>query len=559
MTKLIQYGLLPLLVFVAMGLGAPAMLAQDDEPGLGDTYEPDPNADITVDFVQKDIHTVMHYIALRSGLQIIVEGEVDVRLTVMFRKVNPKEAIQSICKANKLDYIEDGSVIIIKKRPQTSQLANVVKGEQADRFNVNFESHSLVAAIMEVASVTGAQVFIPALPPQTSKLPDGSPTGDEEGNPEAEKKIETYVTQIQERQISMFMREAKRGNILERLAELGGLNLNRVALSESGEELVEGFQFSYKPLATYDAESGGVKPDDPILPGEWTIPGADMTKVKTEVVELLSTRGKLVVDDVTDYIRVFDTEPYLARVALYLDSLQKKMEVYLSSSETGADNLVVREFRMIREANEGTLLSSLAAVLSEDGRIINNPDRNSLVVYERESRMKDIVRIMAALDAQPEQVLITAKLIEVSLDEYMGYGLELFTSHSADNLNNGRFTGSSQDTASGTAGGLFGQPTGFDPFFATFSNPRIDVRLELLANEGRVETLSQPTQMVSNREQARIEVGQEIPYLESSGSTGGSTTASVSFKEVSIVMDVTPTVLENGLIRLDVTVTVREV
>ncbi|MCA8918392.1 MAG: type II and III secretion system protein, partial [Planctomycetes bacterium] len=170
----------------------------------------------------------------------------------------------------------------------------------------------------------------------------------------------------------------------------------------------------------------------------------------------------------------------------------------------------------------------------------------------------NIDRIMAALDAQPEQVLITAKLIEVSLDEYMGYGLELFTSHSADNLNNGRFTGSSQDS-SNTVGGLFGQPTGFDPFFATFSNPRIDVRLELLANEGRVETLSQPTQMVSNREQARIEVGQEIPYLQSSGASGGTTTASVSFKEVSIVMDVTPTVLENGLIRLDVTVTVREV
>lgn len=116
--------------------------------------QPDPSLPITIDFVQKDIHTVMHYIALRAGLQISVEGSVNITLTVMFRNVDPKEAIKSLCKSNKLDYIEDGQFIIIKARQQTTKLANVVRGEYKDRFNATFELHPLVQAINEVAQIT---------------------------------------------------------------------------------------------------------------------------------------------------------------------------------------------------------------------------------------------------------------------------------------------------------------------------------------------------------------------------------------------------------------------
>lgn len=545
MANLTRGGLiLPLLLLIITGMFPAGLAAQDEQP-----FKPDPNEPITVDFVQKDLHTVMHYIALRSGLQIIVEGEVDVKLTVMFRDVIPRDAIQSICKANKLDFIEDGTVIIIKRRPQEAALANVVKGEVDGRFNVNFESHELVAAIMEVASVTKAQVFVPAVPPQ------------EQGQPprrgEDEQEQEQRVIQIQERKISIYMREALPGMILKRLAELGDLIFEEKAIENAVPGADLGYEFKYR--ATRQTDIIDIEPGKPLESRNWVIPGAAMNTLKTEVQDLLSPVGKLVVDDATDFIMVRDFADNLSVVAAFLDPLATMFQDLASAEAANVDNLVVREYRLTRDASNPDVINQVRNVMSQNGRVIANPDRNSLIVYELESRIANIDAIMMAMDTAPEQVLITAKLVEVSLDDYMGYGLELFTSHSADNLNDGRFTGSSQDAGSNTVGGLFGQPTGFDPFFATFTNPRIDVRLELLANEGRVETLSQPTQMVSNRQQARIEVGQEIPYLESSGATGGTTTASVSFKEVSIVMEVTPTVLENGLIRLEVTVTVREV
>lgn len=545
MAKLARGGfILPLLLLIVAGMFSAGLSAQEEQP-----FKPDPNEPITVDFVQKDLHTVMHYIALRSGLQIIVEGEVKVNLTVMFRDVIPRDAIQSICKANKLDFIEDGTVIIIKRRPQEAALANVVKGEIDGRFNVNFESHELVAAIMEVASVTKAQVFVPAVPPQEQGAPPRA--GDEE------REQQDRVIQIQERKISIYMREALPGTILKRLAELGDLMFEEKPIENAVPGADTGYEFKYR--ATRSMEVDTVDPQKPVSSRDWVVPGADMIKVKSEVQNLLSPVGKLVVDDVTDFLMVRDYEDNIAIVAAFLDPLVRMFTEKAASDAAKLDNLVVREYRLTRDASDAQILTQIRDLMSDNGKVVSNPDRNSLIVYELESRIANIDAIMLAMDTAPEQVLITAKLIEVSLDDYMGYGLELFTSHSADNLNDGRFTGSSQDAGSNTVGGLFGQPTGFDPFFATFTNPRIDVRLELLANEGRVETLSQPTQMVSNRQQARIEVGQEIPYLQSSGATGGTTTASVSFKEVSIVMEVTPTVLENGLIRLEVTVTVREV
>ncbi|MBZ0135798.1 MAG: hypothetical protein K8I27_05455 [Planctomycetes bacterium] len=555
MSKFMRFGVMPLVMLLALGLCAPVLSAQDENGGEG-AFEPNPKDPITVDFVRKDIHTVMHYIALRSGLQIIVQGEIDVQLTVMFRRVDPKEAIKSICKANKLDYVEDGLMIIIKQRPQDILQANVVKGlvDPDNRYNVNFESHELVAAIMEVARITGIQVFMPSVPPAEGNQPR---------DPDQEGEDVNRVRDIQERKISMHMREALPEQILRRLADLGDLDMVEQPLDSSVPGSDTGWRFKYKPVKRIDGQGpvGPLANDDIVMETKsWIVPGTATSTLKSNLTDMLSPFGKVIHDDDTDYIMIYEEKERMTLLSSFMDALVQRNLELKAEAIANADDLVVREYRLVRDASPAEFVTSIQGILSENGRVIPNPDRNSLVVYELESRMDRIDDIMAAMDTAPEQVLITAKLIEVTLDEYMGYGLEIFTSHSADNLNDGRFTGNSFDSAQGTAGGLFGQPTGFDPFFATFTNPRIDVRLELLANEGRVKTLSQPTQMVSNRQTANITVGQEIPYLESSSTAGaGATTASVSFKDVSITMDVTPTVLESGLVRLEVSFRVAEV
>ena len=197
------------------------------QPTPPEDFKPDPDKPITLDFVGKSLHTVMHYIALRSGLQIIVEGEVEVKLTVMFRDVSPKDAIQSICKANNLDYIEDGDVIIIKRRPVVDAPSHVEKSQEAALYNVSFEEHELVAAIIEVATVTKTQVFVPAV--------RSSP----ESSPEAED--ESRMIEVQAKKITLYMTLATPDQILRRLAEIGELDIELVE-SETGSS----YKFTYR-------------------------------------------------------------------------------------------------------------------------------------------------------------------------------------------------------------------------------------------------------------------------------------------------------------------------
>lgn len=534
-----QIGLLFVLL-TALLLAAP-LSGQDGDDGEG----PDPNKAITIDFVKKDIHTVMHFIALRSGLKIIVDGQVTVQLTVMYRSVVPVDAIESICKANQLDMVKDGEFIIIKRRQSTTSQANVVRTETGT-FNVAFERQPLVEAIMEVAKVTDTSAFIPAVADQTGSVK----LKDEDG-----KDFEGEIVLIQAREISMYMRDATPDAIFRRLASLGDMSLE--------DDTTMGYDFGYHFAGSGDAPinqgDGAVDPAK-METRDWTFVGADVKEVSAQLGNIISANGKIIFDAVIGYIMVIDIPEYIPHVEKFMNKLMAGYELNEAALLDAEDPMVTREYRINRDVTDAQIITGLAGIVSEDGRTAVNPERNSVIVYDHESNITALDRFFESYDAEPQQVLITAKLVEVLLDEYIGYGLQLFTQQPADSLGSGTLSASSQDGTS-TVQGMFGQPTGFDPFFATFVNSRIDIRLEALANENRVETLAQPSQLVANRRTARIDVGQEVPYLSATSASGGaaSNISTVSFKDITISLEITPTILEDGLIRLKVLMSTLEV
>ncbi|MBE7492757.1 MAG: hypothetical protein HS108_13515 [Planctomycetes bacterium] len=83
---------------------------------------------LVLDFVRKDLQTVVHYIGLRTGLNVVVEGTIAAEITTIQRRVLPKdvsdedlrlaglEMLEPICKANDLELVRDGQFVIIKQR-----------------------------------------------------------------------------------------------------------------------------------------------------------------------------------------------------------------------------------------------------------------------------------------------------------------------------------------------------------------------------------------------------------------------------------------------------------
>jgi hypothetical protein len=190
--------------------------------------EPDPNEPIFIDVVYKDLHTFLHYLALQSGLSIIVEGGISGRLIVDFfnhieeqaegksKKEVAIEIIQAICSSNKFDYVRDGDVVIIKQRPLKLAPAHITASNVEGHYDVEFKEFDLVAAIMEVATVTKTQIFVPAV----------------EGSAGA-------------RVVTLHMRAALPETILRQLAELGDLDVEQIEL-ESAPGKVNGFKFNYR-------------------------------------------------------------------------------------------------------------------------------------------------------------------------------------------------------------------------------------------------------------------------------------------------------------------------
>ncbi|MCC6150336.1 MAG: hypothetical protein IT461_08820 [Planctomycetes bacterium] len=510
----------------------------------------DPNKEITIDFVRKDIHVVMHYIGLRSGLNITVEGDITKELTVIFRDIKPIDAIKSICESNELVFIQNGTFIYIKKRPdQAPRQANVTKGSTDQLYNVSFDNQELLSALLETARVTNTPAFMPALTQDMVDKWRGTLT-----------ELEQILERVTKRKVGMYMRDAKPEQIFTRLADMGDL-------LKDGDP-VNGYTFRYKEIKYRPPQPGtgtpqpteGPQPDDvKFVTKSWILPGVKIADTAQQLRNLMSTSGRMAYDVENTLIQVTDTEARMVAIVSFMETLQQQNQARLEKKPLDQNNpLTVRTYESNRDVTDPEFKNSLQSVLSENGKVVVNPDRNSVIIYDRLSQFKSIDRFFAAFDAEPQQVLLTSKLCEITLDDYIGYGLQIFTEHGAQNLNNGRFTGSSFGTASRTVGNMFGQTTGFGPFVGTFVSERVNVTLEMLANDGKVETLIMPTSMVSNKKKAKITVGQEVPYLETSSASGGTATATVAFKEIATVMEVTPTILADGLIRLDITFTIKE-
>lgn len=540
-------------LFVILG---GALQAQDTPAGDESTEPrkevlplPDPNKEITIDFVRKDIHVVMHYIGLRSGLNITVEGDISKELTVIFRNIKPLDAIKSICESNELVFIQNGNFIYIKRRAdQAARQANVTQGSGPGLYNVSFENQELISAILEAARVTNTPAFMPTITQDMIDKWRGTLAD-----------LEQILEKIIKRKVGMYMRDAKAEDIFTRLAEMGDL------IKEGNP--VNGYVFKYKeikyrpPAANVGAPqpAEGPQSDEPFETESWVLPGVKVGETAGQIRNLMSTLGRMAYDVENALIQVTDVKSRMTAIRSFMNQLKETNEARLSRTPLTIDNpLIVRTYETNRDVMDPEFRTNVQSILSADGKVVINGDRNSVIVYDRRSQFKAIDQFFSAVDAEPQQVILTSKLCEVTLDDYIGYGLQIFTEHGAQNLNNGRFTGSSVGSASRTVGNMFGQTTGFGPFVGTFLSERVNVTLEMLANDGKVETLIMPTSMVSNKKKAKITVGQEVPYLETSSSGGGTAQATVAFKEIATVMEVTPTILGDGLIRLDILFTIKE-
>lgn len=206
-------------------------------------------------------------------------------------------------------------------------------------------------------------------------------------------------------------------------------------------------------------------------------------------------------------------------------------------------------------------VTSAEAKADERGTITVDERTNNIIAYQTQDRLDELRRIVAQLDIPVRQVMIEARIVEANVDYDKSLGVRW--GGSIQNKGNWNTSGvtSGDSTTIGTPGststnqpfvdmGVSGNTSGIGIAFIT-DNVLLDLELTAMEKTGNGEIVSQPKVVTSDKETAKILKGTEIPYQEASSS--GAT--SVSFKEASLSLEVTPQITPDNRIIMEVKVT----
>ncbi|MBO6702899.1 MAG: type II secretion system secretin GspD [Pseudomonadales bacterium] len=189
---------------------------------------------------------------------------------------------------------------------------------------------------------------------------------------------------------------------------------------------------------------------------------------------------------------------------------------------------------------------------------------NALVVRADPSTMLEIKDIIASLDVRRLQVLIEAAIVEVTADFTRELGSELFIADAdSGNVPLGLTapTGTLAQILSAIALDNETVPNlGSNPLIVggriNETGTSFGVLIRALATNGDVNLLSTPSITTMDNEEAKIHVGQNVPFRTGSTATGTDGTTNpfttIQREDVGLTLEVTPHIHDGDLVRLKV-------
>ena len=212
-------------------------------------------------------------------------------------------------------------------------------------------------------------------------------------------------------------------------------------------------------------------------------------------------------------------------------------------------------------------------VFGQPVRVFADGVLNRLVIRCTPRTYASIKALLDKLDVVPAQVLLQVLMVEVTLTESTQFGLEF----------SGTATGGSTSSVFGTNYPNTNTGTYLSPFMpdgnggtqirtgadrqggATFviADPNDPQRrfgyIRAQAGNGLVKVISSPQLLVSSHTEASINVGQSVPYVSNSltnaSSSNGNVSNSYTYKDVGVILKVTPYVTSTDLITLEISQT----
>jgi len=182
-------------------------------------------------------------------------------------------------------------------------------------------------------------------------------------------------------------------------------------------------------------------------------------------------------------------------------------------------------------------------------RIIPNHKNNAILYYATAEEALTIEGMMHKIDIVPLQVRIDATIAEVTLNDNLKYGTQFYFKNLGTGIDGLLTQAGSLANATKATGTLPGFQFGYSTSTAAAT-------LSALQSVTDVRVLSSPQLLVLDNQMARLQVGDNVPYLTQSAQSTITNTAdiinSVAYQETGVILQVVPKVNSGGLVTLDI-------
>jgi type II secretory pathway component GspD/PulD (secretin) len=203
-----------------------------------------------------------------------------------------------------------------------------------------------------------------------------------------------------------------------------------------------------------------------------------------------------------------------------------------------------------RSARPETLKESIEGLISPEGSVQASPSLNSLVVKDTKDVVRGILAVLKEIDRPVNQLLVEARVVEVTLDTDLEYEIRHLLTINSDNPGSAVQT---SDLTLKTPGATPTEGQGVSINIRPWRNDgkMIDDFFRLLLTKNKAKILSSPNLLVSAGNEASIITGEEVP-IQSTQVVAGSLSTNTQFKRVGIKLRVQLQQITNDTARIEI-------
>lgn len=327
--------------------------------------------------------------------------------------------------------------------------------------------------------------------------------------------------------VTLFLQDVPAGGVLDLI-----LSTNKLACRKEKDVISIMSEKEYSVLY-------GQSYTDPRQVESLSLEYAAPSDVQTIIEQIKSDIGKVIVDKNTGTVILIDTAQKISQMKEAINKLENSSKKRTS---------VINHVFTLKYARVEDMEAKILPILTPDiGKLKTDKRTNTFIITDFPHKIREIKEMLIAFDKRPQQVLVEAKIVEVTLSDRFQLGIEwekLFADASLHSLDfKGSFPLSStlsskQKISIGTLDA--------DEYTAT---------INMLKTIGKTEIISSPRIAVLDGEEARIKVATKEAYVSQTIEQTDVTTETadaIEFLDVGIKLSVSPTVHKDGFITLKI-------